>query len=102
MDQGLILELWNKGVLWDKLLGVYFAPLNTIQYSVSAGQGIFILKSVIFNILFFLRIYNNFKGKWLQIDQELEIKNGETIGTSRPTGQSVLVDLRFELPFGNF
>ncbi|VDK28883.1 unnamed protein product [Gongylonema pulchrum] len=38
-------------------------------------------------------------GKWLQIDQELETRNGQTVGTSRPTGHSVLVDVRFELPY---
>lgn len=39
-------------------------------------------------------------GKWLQIDQELETRNGQTVGTSRPTGHSILVDVRFELPYG--
>ncbi|KAJ1371890.1 Protein unc-13 B [Parelaphostrongylus tenuis] len=38
--------------------------------------------------------------KWLQIDQELETRNGQTVGTSKPTGHNVLVDVRFELPYG--
>ncbi|KAI1728910.1 c2 domain-containing protein [Ditylenchus destructor] len=76
LDQGLTLELWNKGVLWDKLIGVHYVALNSVQYSMQAGSG-----------------------KWLQIDQELETKNGEAIGTRNPTGHSVLVDLHFELPF---
>lgn len=41
-------------------------------------------------------------GRWLQMDQELETRNGQTVGTSKPTGHNVLVDARFELPFGEF
>jgi hypothetical protein len=77
LDQGLILELWNKGVLWDKLLGVYFMPLTNVQYMAGAGPG-----------------------NWLHVDQELETRNGQTVGTCKPTGHSLLVDVRFELPFG--
>uniref|UniRef100_A0A1I7VAJ2 Transthyretin-like family protein n=1 Tax=Loa loa TaxID=7209 RepID=A0A1I7VAJ2_LOALO len=73
----MLLELWNKGVLWDKLLGVHYLTLTSVQYRNEAGPG-----------------------KWLQIDQELETRNGQTVGTSRPTGHSVLVDVRFELPYG--
>ncbi|VDM92931.1 unnamed protein product [Litomosoides sigmodontis] len=73
----MLLELWNKGVLWDKLLGVHYLTLTSVQYSNEAGPG-----------------------KWLQIDQELEIRNGQTVGTCRPTGHSILVDVRFELPYG--
>jgi 3'-phosphoadenosine 5'-phosphosulfate (PAPS) 3'-phosphatase len=72
-----MVELWNKGVLWDKLIGVNYMPLTTVQYSATSGAG-----------------------KWLQIDQDLETRNGQTVGTSKPTGHSVLVDVRFELPFG--
>ncbi|KAL3086839.1 hypothetical protein niasHS_008464 [Heterodera schachtii] len=39
LDQGLVLELWNKGVLWDKLLGVHFLPLRQIGYAQVAGPG---------------------------------------------------------------
>ncbi|VDN84983.1 unnamed protein product, partial [Brugia pahangi] len=79
IDNGMLLELWNKGVLWDKLLGVHYLTLTSVQYSNEAGPG-----------------------KWLQIDQELETRNGQTVGTSRPTGHSILVDVRFELPYGLF
>ncbi len=61
-----MLELWNKGVLWDKLLGVHFLPLMSVHYSNEIGAG-----------------------KWLQIDQEIETRNGETCGTRNPTGHSV-------------
>uniref|UniRef100_A0AC35G2C1 Uncharacterized protein n=1 Tax=Panagrolaimus sp. PS1159 TaxID=55785 RepID=A0AC35G2C1_9BILA len=71
-----MIELWNKGVLWDKLIGVNYLPLTEIEYSAIPGTG-----------------------KWLQIDQDLQTKNGETIGTRNPTGHVVLADVRFELPF---
>uniref|UniRef100_A0A183CLK5 C2 domain-containing protein n=1 Tax=Globodera pallida TaxID=36090 RepID=A0A183CLK5_GLOPA len=77
LDQGLVLELWNKGVLWDKLLGVHFLPLRQIAYSPVAGPG-----------------------RFFQIDHEFQTVNGETVGTVRPTGHSVCVDCHFELPYG--
>ncbi|CAD5207083.1 unnamed protein product [Bursaphelenchus okinawaensis] len=76
LDQGLMVELWNKGVLWDKLIGVHYLPLYQVQYRAGPGAG-----------------------AWLKIDQELETRNGQTVGTCKPTGHSVMVDVRFELPF---
>uniref|UniRef100_A0A915LJF0 C2 domain-containing protein n=1 Tax=Meloidogyne javanica TaxID=6303 RepID=A0A915LJF0_MELJA len=76
LDQALFLELWNKGVLWDKLLGVCFMRLCDIGYSNSSGCG-----------------------KWLQVDHEFRTLNGDIVGTLHSTGHSVLVDCRFELPF---
>uniref|UniRef100_A0A1I7YZU3 C2 domain-containing protein n=1 Tax=Steinernema glaseri TaxID=37863 RepID=A0A1I7YZU3_9BILA len=76
LDEGLLLELWTKGVLWDKLLGVHLMPLSSVQYHARAGPG-----------------------RWVQIDSELETRNGKTVGTARPTGHALLVDARFELPF---
>ncbi|VDL67395.1 unnamed protein product [Nippostrongylus brasiliensis] len=75
----MIIELWSKGVLWDRLLGVHFMPLTDIRYCAAPGDG-----------------------RWLQMDQELETRNGQTVGTTKPTGHNVLVDARFELPFGQF
>ncbi|WKX92807.1 hypothetical protein Q1695_010668 [Nippostrongylus brasiliensis] len=76
LDEGMIIELWSKGVLWDRLLGVHFMPLTDIRYCAAPGDG-----------------------RWLQMDQELETRNGQTVGTTKPTGHNVLVDARFELPF---
>ena len=39
-------------------------------------------------------------GKWFQMDHDLETRNGQTIGTRGPTGHNLLVDVRFELPYG--
>ena len=32
MDTGLIIELWNKGLLWDKLMGCHWLPLMDIHF----------------------------------------------------------------------
>ncbi|UMM12569.1 hypothetical protein L5515_001281 [Caenorhabditis briggsae] len=75
-DDGMVLELWAKGVLWDKLIGVHYMPLSDVKYSNAAGSG-----------------------QWLQMDHELETRNGQTVGTRGPTGHNLLADVRFELPF---
>ena len=33
LDTGLIVELWNKGMLWDKLLGTHWLPLMSVHHS---------------------------------------------------------------------
>lgn len=77
LDQGMIFELWNKGILWDKMIGVHYMPLTTVHFSNEEGPG-----------------------AWLQLDMELDIRNGEVVGTRHPSGHSLLVDARFELPGG--
>ncbi|KAL8606645.1 hypothetical protein ACOMHN_025744 [Nucella lapillus] len=76
LDTGLIVELWNKGMLWDKLMGLHWLPLTKIHHSNKEG-----------------------KGRWLSLDQELAIHNGEIVGTRFHTEHSVLLDARFELPY---
>lgn len=76
LDQGLLIELWNKGVLWDKLLGVHHIPLTMIPYSPVPGTGYYI-----------------------GIDKEFEMRNGVTIGSRTPTGHTLMIDVRFELPY---
>lgn len=58
------------------MIGVQFMPLMTIHYSNVEGSG-----------------------KWLQMDTELTHLNGEVVGTKGPSGHSLLVDARFELPY---
>lgn len=31
MESGLVLELWNKGLIWDTMIGTALIPLDTIQ-----------------------------------------------------------------------
>ncbi|GFR73855.1 protein unc-13 homolog B-like isoform X12 [Elysia marginata] len=77
LDTGLIIEVWNKGMLWDKLLGLHWLPLIKVQHSNKEG-----------------------KGKWLPLDSELVINNGEVVGTRLATEHRILIDARFELPYG--
>ncbi|KAL5004186.1 hypothetical protein ScPMuIL_017642, partial [Solemya velum] len=76
LDTGLVMEVWNKGMLWDKLLGQHWLPLMKIHHSNQEGEG-----------------------KWLSLESELIMHNGEIAGTRTPTGHSLLIDARFELPY---
>ncbi|XP_067124975.1 protein unc-13 homolog B isoform X3 [Centruroides vittatus] len=76
MDTGLIIEVWNKGMLWDKLLGTQWLPLRLIQFSNEVGEG-----------------------EWLSLDAELVVENREVVGTKIPTGHSILIEAHFELPY---
>lgn len=38
----------------------------------------------------------------MSLDAELVMMDGEVVGTKNPTGHSLLVDCRFELPFGKY
>lgn len=31
MESGLVVELWNKGLIWDTMIGTALIPLDTIQ-----------------------------------------------------------------------
>lgn len=33
MESGLVVELWNKGLIWDTMIGTALIPLDTIQQS---------------------------------------------------------------------
>ena len=32
-DSGLLIELWDKGMLWDKAIGYFWAPLHFLQFT---------------------------------------------------------------------
>ncbi|XP_060525961.1 protein unc-13 homolog B isoform X4 [Cylas formicarius] len=79
LNTGLLIEVWSKGMIWDRAMGYHWIPLQTVQYSNEEGLG-----------------------QWLSLDAELVMRDGEVVGTKMPTGHSLLVDFRFELPFGRF
>lgn len=33
LDLGLIVEVWNKGLIWDTMVGTAWIPLKSIQQS---------------------------------------------------------------------
>ncbi|XP_031338361.1 uncharacterized protein LOC116167227 isoform X2 [Photinus pyralis] len=63
-------------MIWDRAMGYNWVPLQTVQYANEEGSG-----------------------QWLSLDAELVMRDGEVVGTKGPTGHSILVDCRFELPF---
>ncbi|KAG8236058.1 hypothetical protein J437_LFUL011981 [Ladona fulva] len=73
----MLIEVWNKGMIWDRALGYHLLPLDVVQYSNEEGVG-----------------------QWLSLEAELVMEDGEVVGTKGSTGHSLLVDCRFELPFG--
>ncbi|XP_036454340.1 protein unc-13 homolog B [Colossoma macropomum] len=76
LDLGLVVELWNKGLIWDTLVGTAWIPLDTIRQSDEEGPG-----------------------EWISLDSEVLMKADEIYGTKNPTPHQVLLDTRFELPF---
>uniref|UniRef100_A0A671LCM4 Unc-13 homolog Ba (C. elegans) n=1 Tax=Sinocyclocheilus anshuiensis TaxID=1608454 RepID=A0A671LCM4_9TELE len=76
LDLGLVVEVWNKGLIWDTLIGTAWIPLNTIRQSDEEGPG-----------------------EWTSLDSEVLMKEDEIYGTKNPTPHQVLLDTRFELPF---
>ncbi|XP_014251915.2 uncharacterized protein LOC106668030 isoform X2 [Cimex lectularius] len=76
VNTGLLMEVWNKGMLWDRALGYHWLPLPAVHYSNEEGPG-----------------------EWVSLDAELVMMDGEVVGTKEATGHSLLVDCRFELPF---
>lgn len=76
LDLGLIVEVWNKGLIWDTMLGTAWLPLKSIRHSEEEGPG-----------------------DWTFLYSEVLMKADEIYGTNNPTHHRVLVDARFELPF---
>ncbi|XP_065146509.1 protein unc-13 homolog B isoform X2 [Paramisgurnus dabryanus] len=76
LDLGLIVEVWNKGLIWDTMLGTAWIPLKSVRHSEEEGPG-----------------------DWIFLDSEVLMKADEIYGTKNPTPHRVLLDTRFELPF---
>lgn len=76
LDLGLIVEVWNKGLIWDTMVGTAWMPLKSIRNSEEEGSG-----------------------DWIYLDSEVLMKADEIYGTKNPTPHRVLLDTRFELPF---
>lgn len=44
----------------------------------------------------------NGTGTWLSLDAELVMRDGQVVGTKTATGHALLIDARFELPYGKW
>ncbi|XP_075324951.1 protein unc-13 homolog B-like [Odontesthes bonariensis] len=76
LDSGLVVELWNKGLIWDTMIGTALIPLRDIRQCDEEGPG-----------------------AWTSLDSEVLMREDEICGTTNPTPHQVLLDTRFELPF---
>ncbi|KAM9734683.1 uncharacterized protein unc13bb isoform 3-T3 [Menidia menidia] len=76
LDLGLIVEVWNKGLIWDTMVGTSWIPLKNVRQSEEEGSG-----------------------EWIFLDAEVLMKADEIYGTKNPTPHRLLLDTRFELPF---
>uniref|UniRef100_A0A4W3GKF6 Unc-13 homolog C n=1 Tax=Callorhinchus milii TaxID=7868 RepID=A0A4W3GKF6_CALMI len=77
LDKGLVVEVWDKGLIWDSLLGTAWIPLRTITYATEEGPG-----------------------DWWILNSEVLVKNDEICGAENPTLHEILLDIYFELPAG--
>uniref|UniRef100_A0A7N9AMH5 Protein unc-13 homolog A-like n=1 Tax=Mastacembelus armatus TaxID=205130 RepID=A0A7N9AMH5_9TELE len=75
LDLGLTVEVWNKGLIWDTMVGTVWIPLRSIRQSNEEGPG-----------------------EWLTVDSQVIMADNEICGTKDPTLHLVLLDTRFELP----
>ncbi|KAG5851351.1 hypothetical protein ANANG_G00092310 [Anguilla anguilla] len=75
LDLGLTVEVWNKGLIWDTMVGTVWIPLQNIRQSNEEGPG-----------------------QWLTLDSQVIMAENEICGTKDPTFHRVLLDTRFELP----
>ncbi|XP_021564704.1 protein unc-13 homolog A-like [Carlito syrichta] len=75
LDLGLTVEVWNKGLIWDTMVGTVWIPLRTIRQSNEEGPG-----------------------EWLTLDSQVIMADSEICGTKDPTCHCILLDTRFELP----
>uniref|UniRef100_A0A8D2DZC4 Unc-13 homolog A n=1 Tax=Sciurus vulgaris TaxID=55149 RepID=A0A8D2DZC4_SCIVU len=75
LDLGLTVEVWNKGLIWDTMVGTVWIPLRTIRQSNEEGPG-----------------------EWLTLDSQAIMADSEICGTKDPTFHRILLDTRFELP----
>uniref|UniRef100_A0A8C8RT85 Protein unc-13 homolog A n=1 Tax=Pelusios castaneus TaxID=367368 RepID=A0A8C8RT85_9SAUR len=75
LDLGLTVEVWNKGMIWDTMVGTVWIPLQTIRQSNEEGPG-----------------------EWLTLDSQVIMTDNEISGTKDPTFHRILLDTRFELP----
>ncbi|XP_063383199.1 protein unc-13 homolog B isoform X7 [Cydia fagiglandana] len=76
INQGLLVEVWNKGVIWDRALGYHYLPLTSVAYNEQECGG-----------------------RWVELEAQLMMRGGAVVGTTGPTGHALLLDCRFEPPF---
>lgn len=61
---------------------------------------LFLFLSVPLFSVFCISLFQEGPGKWTSLDSEVLMREDEICGTTNPTPHQVLLDTRFELPFG--
>uniref|UniRef100_A0A3Q3KBR0 Unc-13 homolog A n=1 Tax=Monopterus albus TaxID=43700 RepID=A0A3Q3KBR0_MONAL len=87
LDLGLTIEVWNKGLIWDTMVGTVWIPLCNIQQS---NEECCCCKVSLCT--------QEGPGEWLTLDSQVIMADNEICGTKDPTFHLVLLDTRFELP----
>lgn len=102
LDLGLIVEVWNKGLIWDTMVGTAWIPLRSVQQSEEVcGCGGCVGSSGGADANTDLScLSQEGSGDWIFLDAEVLMKADEIYGTKNPTPHRLLLDTRFELPFG--
>ena len=74
----LIIEVWQKGFLFDSIIGMMYVPLKNVRHS----------------------SHDNQPGRWHRLYNELDMDStaNRVIGVLNPTNHELLLDTRFELP----
>uniref|UniRef100_UPI00398F836A protein unc-13 homolog B-like isoform X2 n=1 Tax=Pristiophorus japonicus TaxID=55135 RepID=UPI00398F836A len=75
LGKGLAVEVWDKGMIWDTLLGTVWIPLKTIEHATEEGLG-----------------------TWWILNSEVLTKGDEICGAKNATFHEILLDTYFELP----
>lgn len=130
LDLGLTVEVWNKGLIWDTMVGTVWIPLHSIRQSnevchwpppalekycswtlysatvylrnsLTQGLTLFSSRSSICVVNRGMSLCTQEgPGEWLTLDSQVIMTDNEICGTKDPTLHLVLLDTRFELPLG--
>ncbi|KAJ6662989.1 hypothetical protein lerEdw1_010810 [Lerista edwardsae] len=115
LDLGLTVEVWNKGLIWDTMVGTAWIALQAVRQSdevsrplrwggnllVPLGRGRLqaFRERSLSEVVDDVPLFQEGPGEWSTLEAEVLMKNHEVCGTKNPTPHKILLDTRFELPF---